>query len=176
MYCSFFLTVGLGIWNNYLNSKSREKIQKVTFLISFSAIQTLSRIQNKMSGVLLSYFVCLPFLFFNIIAVGSFKFICMTWKLYQTLFMFSRISNKSSSQDVMHTIWSRNSVGQNCSRRFFSWFVSHLHHYIINFFILAVLQSWTTSFPPFFPSPSLLVFCFWISLQWNLYKFRLQIL
>lgn len=120
--------------------------------------------------------VFLVLFFFNITAVGYSKLICMTWKLYQALFMFSRMLNKSSSKDVMHTILSRNSVEQNCCCRFLSWIVSCLHHYIINLFILAVLQSWITSFPHFFYSPSLLVFCFWISLQWNLSKFRLQIL
>lgn len=103
--------------------------------LSFSAIQTLARFQHKRSGLLLSYFVCLPFFsFLHITAVGSFKLICMKWKLYRALSMFSRISNKSSSRDVMHTILSTNSAEQNCSRRFLSWLASCLHHYIINFF------------------------------------------
>lgn len=73
------------------------------------------------------------FFFPNIAAVGFLKLIRMTWKLYQALFMFSRIPNKSSSWDEMHTILSRHSVEQNCKCRFLSWIVSYLHHYIINF-------------------------------------------
>lgn len=103
-------------------------------------------------------------LFFNITTIGFFKLSCMKWKLYQAFFICWRTSNKTSSWEVKHTILSRNSVEQNCSFPF--WLVSHcLHHYIINFFVLAVLQTRATSFLPFFHSLSLLVLYFWIRLK-----------
>lgn len=126
----------------------------------------MSWLRYKRVRLLLSFFFLLFFYFPNIIAVGSFKLTYMKWKPYQAFFMCRRISNKTSYWEAMHTILSRNSVEQNCSHSFPFWLVSHcLHHYIINFFVLAVLQSWTTSFPPFFHSLSLLVLCFWIRLH-----------
>lgn len=156
IYCSLFLTICLCIWDYcLLTSKSCERTQK-NFGYPFQQFKYCLDFNIKSLD-------CYFFFFFfsNITAVGSFNFICMKQKLYQAFFMCWRISDKTSFWEVMHTILSRNSVEQNCSCSFPFWLVSHwLHHYIINFFVLAILHSRTTSFPPFFHSLSLLVLCF----------------
>lgn len=130
MYCSPFLTIRLCIWNNYLlTSKFCERTQK-NFVYPFQQFKYF--LDSNIKG--LECYFLFSFFFFIITAVGSFKLICMKWKLYQAFFMCWRISNKTSSWEVMHTILSRNSVEQNCIHSFPFWLVSHCLHHYINFF------------------------------------------